>query len=186
MQQSDQENNDKKDKNRKPIDNIVHKREKMYQKIQLWSNPYENEYALRLTKVADDDEDHHHHDKLEDSFLVRTDRNARYTHIVAESDYLEDFKDGWEYTLRHLVERYKEALQQEPKEEYLNKNKPLTSTIYPSSSNEKIAQEKEQAKSIQRRKDYPIRLISYLKCHYCNLDFHNVKERKEHELEWHV
>jgi hypothetical protein len=184
QQQSDQQNNDKKDKNRKTIDNIVREREKMHQKIQLWSNPYENEYALRLTKVADDDDDHH--DKLEDSFLVRTDRNARYTHIVAESDYLEDFKDGWEYTLRHLVEQYKEALQQEPKEEYLNKNKPLTSTIYPSSSNEKIAQEKEQAKSIQRRKDYPIRLISYLKCHYCNLDFHNVKERKEHELEWHV
>ena len=178
---------DKKDENRKTIDNIVRKKEKMHQKIQLWANPYENEYALRVTKVADDDDDDDHHDKLEeDSFLVKTDRNARYTHIVAESDYLEDFKDGWEYTLRHLVEQYKEALQQEPKEEYLNKNKPLTSTIYPSSSNEKIAQEKEQAKSIQRRKDYPIRLISYLKCHYCNLDFHNVKERKEHELEWHV
>ena len=184
MLQPDQENNDQKDKNRNTIDNIVHKTEKMHQKIQLWSNPYENEYALRLTKVGDDDD--HHHDKLEDSFLVRTDRNARYTHIVAESDYLEDFKDGWEYTLRHLVEQYKEALQQEPNEEYLNKNKPLTSTIYPSSSNEKSAQEKEQAKSIQRRKDYPIRLISYLKCHYCNLDFQGVKERKEHELEWHV
>src|SRR5919198_4444573 len=161
MLQPDQENNDQKDKNRNTIDNIVREREKMHQKIQLWSSPYENEYALRLTKVGDDDD---HHDKLENSFLARTDRNARYTHIVAESDYLEDFKDGWEYTLRHLVEQYKEALQQEPKEEYLNKNKPLTSTaIYPSSSNEKIAQEKEQAKSIQRRKDYPISLISYLK-----------------------
>ena len=188
QQQPDQENNDEKDENRNTIDNIVRKREKMHQKIQLWANPYENEYALRVTKVADDDDDDHHDKLEEDSFLVKTDRNARYTHIVAESDYLEDFKDGWEYTLRHLVEQYKEALQQEPNEEYLNKNKPLTSTsIYPSSSNEKIAHEKEQAKSIQRRKDYPIRLISsYLKCHYCNLDFHNVKERKEHELEWHV
>jgi hypothetical protein len=96
MLQPDQENKDKEDKNRKTIDNMVRKREKMHQKIQLWSNPYENEYALRLTKVAHDDDDHH--DKLEDSFLVRTDRNARYTHIIAESDYLEDFKDGWEYT----------------------------------------------------------------------------------------
>src|SRR5919198_4010696 len=136
MLQPDQENNDQKDKNRNTIDNIVHKTEKMHQKIQLWSNPYENEYALRLTKVGDDDD--HHHDKLEDSFLARTDLNARYTHIVAESDYLEDFKDGPEYTLRHLIKRYKEALQQEPKEEYLKKNKPLTSAIYPSSSsNEK-------------------------------------------------
>ncbi|MGB8033162.1 MAG: hypothetical protein WCF03_04995, partial [Nitrososphaeraceae archaeon] len=110
----------------------------------------------------------------------------RYTHIVAESDYLEDFKDGSEYTLRHLIERYKEALQQQPKEEYLKKNQPLTSATYPSSSNEKIAQEKEEAKIIQRRRDYPIKIISYLKCHYCKLDFHNVKERKEHELEWHI
>ena len=45
---------------------------------------------------ADDD-----YDKLEDTFVTRTIPNARYTHIVAESDYLEDFKDGSEYTLRH-------------------------------------------------------------------------------------
>jgi hypothetical protein len=145
--------------------------------MQLWSNAFENEYALRLViRAADDD-----YDKLEGSFLARTDLNARYTHIVAESDYLEDFKDGPEYTLRHLIKRYKEALQQEPKEEYLKKNKPLTSAIYPSSSsNEKISQEKEEeeAKIIQRTRDYPIKLISYLKCHYCNLDFHNVKEEK--------
>src|SRR5205823_9417035 len=141
---------------------------------QLWSNAYENEYALRLAiaSAADD------YAILVDSFLARTDPKARYTHVVAESSYLEDFKDGSEYTLRHLIERYKEALQQQPKEEYLKKNKPLTSPTYPSSSNEKIAQEKEEAKIIQRRRDYPIKIISYLKCHYCNIDFHNVKERK--------
>jgi hypothetical protein len=174
--QSNQENRNK-EKN-KAIDSIVSKREKIHQKMQLWSNAY----ALRLT-IANSDDDY---DKLEDTFVTRTDANARYTHIVAESDYLEDFKDGSEYTLRHLIERYKEALQQQPKEEYLKKNQPLTSATYPSSSNEKIAQEKEEAKIIQRRRDYPIKIISYLKCHYCNLDFHNVKERKEHELEWHI
>jgi hypothetical protein len=40
------------------------------------------------------------------------------TNVVTESDYLEDFKDGSEDTLRHLIERYKEALQQQAKEEY--------------------------------------------------------------------
>ena len=80
--------------------------------------------------------------------------------------------------LRHLIERYKEALQQQPKEEYLKKNEPITSALYPSSSNEKITKEKEQAKTIQRRKDYPIKITSYIKCHYCNLDFQSVKERK--------
>lgn len=180
IMQSDQENNDD-EKSRETIDRLVSKTEKIHQKMQLWSNAYENEYALRLVLVISPDD----YEKLEDSFLARTDPNARYTHIVAESDYLEDFKDGPDYTLRHLVEQYKEALQQQPKEEYLKKNKPLTSAIYHSSSNERIAQEQEGANIIQRS-EYHIKLISYLKCHYCNLDFHNANERKEHELEWHV
>jgi hypothetical protein len=180
--QSGQENKDKEKNREEDIDNIVSEREKTHQKMQLWSNAYENEYALRLAIASAADE----YGTLGDSFLARTDPNARYTHVVAESDYLEDFKDGSEYTLRHLIERYKEALQQQPKEEYLKKNEPLTSALYPSSSNEKISQEKEEAKTIQRRIDYPIKITSYIKCHYCNLDFQSVKERKKHELEWHV
>jgi len=43
------------------------------------------------------------------------------TNVVTEFDYLEDFKDGSEDTLRHLIERYKEALQQQAKEEYRRK-----------------------------------------------------------------
>ena len=61
--QSDQENRNK-EKN-KAIDSIVSKREKIHQKMQLWSNAYENEYALRLT-IANADDDY---DKLEDTFV---------------------------------------------------------------------------------------------------------------------
>jgi hypothetical protein len=156
--QSDQEDKDK-EKYRESIDNIVSKREQIHQKMQLWSNAYENEYALRLVITTADN-------------------------IIAESDYLEDFKDGSEHTLNHLIQRYKEALQQRSIEEYLKKDKPLASAIYPSSSNERPAHEETNA--IQRRRDYPIKIISFLKCHYCNVNFDNVKERKEHELEWHV
>lgn len=70
--------------------------------------------------------------------------------------------------LRHFIEQYKEAVQQHPKEEYLKKNKPIPTN------------------ETDHPKGYPIKLISYLRCHYCNLDFHDVKERREHELEWHV
>lgn len=140
------------------IQDFISNREERHQKIQLWSDLYESEYALRLT--ADD--------YSEDFFLAKTDPNAKYTHVVAESDYFEDFREGWEYTLRHFIEQYKEAVQQHPKEEYLRKNKPIPSN------------------DIDQPKRYPIKLISYLRCHYCNLDFHDVKERKEHELEWHV
>jgi hypothetical protein len=100
------------EQNQKKITNIqdlISNREERHQKIQLWSNLYEREYALRLAIAAADD----HSEDL----LAKTDPNAKYTHIVAESDYFEDFREGWEYTLRHFIEQYKEAAQQHPKEE---------------------------------------------------------------------
>jgi hypothetical protein len=111
--------------------NLVSNREVRHQKIQLWSNVYESEYALRLAIAAADN-------NSEESFVSKTDPKARYTHIVAESDYLEDFREGWDYTLRHFIEQYKEAIQQHPKEEYLRKNKPIPSNIYPSSSEARL------------------------------------------------
>jgi hypothetical protein len=148
------------------------KEELQKQKIQLWSNVYETEFALCLP--------------IPDSagvikpvellFFAKTDPNTRYTHIVAESYYVGDFKQGWNYTLRHLIKGYKEALHYQPQEEYLEKNKPITyHTVYQSSS-----------RSIQRNIEYPLTLVTCLKCHYCNLDFEDVKARKEHELEWHI
>jgi hypothetical protein len=61
--------------------NLVTNREVRHQKIQLWSNIYESEYALRLAIAAADN-------NSEESFVSKTDPKARYTHIVAESDYL--------------------------------------------------------------------------------------------------
>src|SRR4051794_27554141 len=100
---------EKKKEKKRRFDSVVNNKETIHKKIQLWANVYENEYALRLALSSADD-----NDNSEDIFIARTDPNARYTHIVAESDYLEDFKDGWEYTLRHFVEQYREALQQHP------------------------------------------------------------------------
>jgi hypothetical protein len=155
------------------IQDLISNREEKHQKIQLWSNLYESEFALRLAIAVAD--------YSEEFFLAKTDPKARYTHIVAESDYLEDFREGWEYTLRHFIEQYKEAVQQHPKEEYLRKNKSISSNVYPYSK-----RRVEENADTEQPKRYPIKLISYLRCHYCNLEFHNVKERREHELEWHV
>jgi hypothetical protein len=128
IMQSDEEKKNK--KHEKYIQNLISSKEIIHQKIQLWSNPYENEYALRLA-ITSADYDY----KSQEPFLAMTNTKARYIHIVAESDYLEDLKEGWEFTLRHFIEQYKEALRQEPKEEYLRRNKPITSTVYPSYSN---------------------------------------------------
>jgi hypothetical protein len=157
---------------------VVNNKETIHKKIQLWANVYENEYALRLALSSADDDDN-----SEDIFIARTDPKGRYTHIVAESDYLEDFKDGWEYTLRHFVEQYREALQQHPKEEYQT---PTSSLTKKSTVEEEEEDEQDNRRQRRARTRYPIKLVSYLKCHYCKVDFHDVIERKEHELEWHV
>ena len=69
----------------------------------------------------------------------------------------------------------------------MEKNKPITyHTVYQSSSRRMVEEEFEEARSIKRNIEYPLRLVTCLKCHYCNLDFDDVKERKEHELEWHI
>ena len=160
------------------------KKEELHkQKIQLWSNVYETEFALCLP--IPDSADVIKPEEL--LFLAKTDPNSRYTHIVAESYHMGDLKQGWNYTLRHLIKRYKEALHYHPQEEYLEKNKPITyHTVYQSSSRRMVEEEFEEARSIQRNIEYPLRLVTCLKCHYCNLDFEDVKARKEHELEWHI
>jgi len=84
---------------------------------------------------------------------------------------------------------YKERLQQHPNEEYLKNKLILYDTVYSSIIfREESIVEDEQSERNQRRlgRGYPIKLISYLKCHYSMLDFHDVIERKEHELEWYV
>jgi hypothetical protein len=172
--------------NRKSLSFLVNdnKEEVSKQKVQLWSDVYETEFALCLP-IADVAADVVKPEEL--LFLAKTDPNTRYTHIVAESSYLVDFKQGWNYTLRHLIERYKEALQYHPQEAYLEKNKPITyHTIYPSSSKRMVEEELKEAKSIQRSRDYPLRLIPCLRCHYCSIELDDVNERKDHELQWHV
>lgn len=59
------------------------------------------------------------------------------------------------------------------------------------SSPEKVVKDQviNDGRNIERYDDdyyYPVKLIPHIKCHYCNLHFHNEKERKEHELELHV
>ncbi|MGA9840765.1 MAG: hypothetical protein WBQ25_00455 [Nitrososphaeraceae archaeon] len=159
----------------------------IHQKIQLWTNEQENEFALRLAISPTDDNNL----SSENSFLATTDPNSRYVHPVAESDYLEDLKHGWDYTLRHFIEEYKQTLKQQQNIQR-NRKRPRMAPIDPTpSSPEKVVKDQviNDGRNIERYDDdyyYPVKLIPHIKCHYCNLHFHNEKERKEHELELHV
>jgi hypothetical protein len=131
--------------------NIIHK------KIQLWTNKYQNEFALRLVYNAPATDQ-------SQNFLAFTDPKADYIIVVAEMDYFDDLKHGWDYTLRHLLEQYKEELHAS------------------SLGNMRLNYNNDDGKPNK----ITIKLISYIKCHYCDLEFNNEDEAKEHELGYHI
>lgn len=145
---------DKKIKN-KGLNSMLNSQITIHKKIQLWTNRYQSEFALRLVDNATAT------DQSQQNFLAVTEPKADYIIVVAEIDYFGDLKHGWEYTLRHLLEQYKEELQAQSLGKIsLNNN----------NNNNGIT----------------IKLIPYIKCHYCDLEFNNEEEEKEHELGCHI
>src|SRR5919197_1256754 len=98
---------DNKIKTKEQLDSIASKQNIIHRKIQLWTNRYQNEFAIRLTPESEilitSDND-------SNIFLASTNPKEDYITVVAETDYFEDLKHGWEYTLSRLVERYKQEI----------------------------------------------------------------------------
>ena len=147
---------DKKIKN-KGLNSMLNSQITIHKKIELWTNRYQNEFALRLV-----DNDTATRDQSQQNFLAATDSKTDYIIVVAEIDYFGDLKHGWDYTLRHLLEQYKEELH--------------------SLSLGKIDLDNNNSKPNR----ITIKLIPYIKCHYCDLEFNNEEEEKEHELGCHI
>jgi hypothetical protein len=141
----------------KGLSSILSSQNKIHKKIQLWTNKYQSEFALRLVDDATATDQ-------SQNFLAVTDPKADYIRVVAEIDYFGDLKHGWDYTLRHLLEQYKEELH--------------------SLSLGKIDLNNNNNNSKPNR--ITIKLIPYIKCHYCDLEFNNEEEEKEHELGYHI
>jgi len=142
---------DKKIKN-KGLNSMLNSQITIHKKIQLWTNRYQSDFALRLVDNGTAT------DQSQQNFLAATEPKADYIIVVAEIDYFGDLKHGWDYTLRHLLEQYKEELQAQSLGKIsLNNNNGIT-----------------------------IKLIPYIKCHYCDLEFNNEEAEKEHELGCHI
>lgn len=162
---------DKKIKTKEGLNSIASKQNIIHRKIQLWTNRYQNEFAIRLTAdsatlMSDDSK----------IFLAATNPREDYITVVAETDYFEDLKHGWEYTLNHLIKQYKKEIQ--------------TRSVGKNSSTSKannINEEENNNNVVDNNNNtISIRLIPYIKCQYCNSEFNSEKEKKEHELEWHI
>ncbi|MBV9177509.1 MAG: hypothetical protein JO297_10770 [Nitrososphaeraceae archaeon] len=158
------------------LNSIASKQNIIHRKLQLWTNRYQNEFAIRLTEelaisTSGDDNDR------SNIFLASTNPKEDYITVVAETDYFDDLKHGWEYTLRRLIDHYKEKIHTAS----LQKS---TSTVRNKASNKN--EEEEELNNTNNDKAISIRLIPYIKCGYCNSEFVTEKEKKEHELEWHI
>jgi hypothetical protein len=140
--------------------NITHR------KIQLWTNRHQNEFAIRLTTDSETLATSNENDD-KNIFLASTDANEDYIRVVAETDYFEPLKHGWEYTLRTLIERYKHEIS-------------IMSLQNVASPNNK------KLDKIQSHDTIPIKLIAYIKCRYCDSEFNTEEEKNEHELEQHM
>jgi hypothetical protein len=140
--------------------NITHR------KIQLWTNRHQNEFAIRLTTDSETLATSNENDDR-NIFLASTDANEDYIRVVAETDYFEPLKHGWEYTLKTLIERYKHEIS-------------IMSLQNVASPNNK------KVDKIQSHDTIPIKLIAYIKCRYCDSEFNTEEEKNEHELEQHM
>jgi hypothetical protein len=143
----------------------------IHRKIQLWANNEENEYAIRL--LLDGDPQYEIGEKAgKREFIASTNPKERYTHPIAETDKLHLLQNGWDYTLKDLVENYKK--------EHIEMEESSTSTSSKSDDNLK------HHDFDDKDNDYPIKFIPLHKCRYCLAGFKNEEEKKIHELKWHI
>jgi hypothetical protein len=100
-------NKDNKIKNLKihinEFNKIISKKNIIHKKIQLYTNDKGNEYAICLLFGVDS--------KIDDTspFIASTNPNEKYTHLIAETDNIQNLQHGWGYTLRELIDNYKES-----------------------------------------------------------------------------
>lgn len=142
----------------------------IHRKIQLWANNEENEYAIRL--LLDGDPQYGIGEKeRRKEFIASTNPKERYTHPIAESDKLDLLQNGWDYTLKDLVENYKKE-----------RIKMVRFSPSTSSKGDDLSHHDFEDKD----NDYPIKFIPPHKCRYCLAGFKNEEEKKIHELKWHI
>ena len=170
---NDCENKEMKRNEYEDIRNLASDKQVIHEKIQLWTNKEKNEYAIHL--ILDGDARFgREREKREEKFIASTDPKAEYTHPVAETDRFEDLKYGWEYTLREFVDNYKKELLE------------MVKLVTPSHSRSPSSDTTIGDLANDDKHNYSIKLIPSDKCTYCDAQFHNEEERKEHELTWHV
>ncbi|MFZ0628128.1 MAG: hypothetical protein WAM16_02370 [Nitrososphaeraceae archaeon] len=161
------------------IRNLASDKQVIHQKMQLWTNKEENEYAIRLILSNNDSRFARVGEKRGgDEFITSTDPRSEYTHPVAETDHFVDLQHGWNYALREFINNYKK--------ECLESVKISTPTFTTKSSSLSPSDITIGDLIADDKNEYPIKSLSSHTCTYCSKKFYNEEERKKHELALHI
>ena len=147
---------------------------KISKKLQLWTNQSKTKYAISFENEL--------------QYLATTDAKVlRYTTLIAESDRIfRGYEYDWKSVLNKWIDIHKFAIGFRKRSKF-----PFTSIISSEDSSKiKNLSEKTESKSsfyatTMDGKKYPVRLKSYIKCHFCKLLFETNNRRTTHEREWH-
>ena len=158
------------------IKRLASNKDIIHRKIQLWTNNEENEYAIRLL-LDGDPESETREKKGGREFIASTNPTGRYTHPVAETDRLELLQNGWDYTLKDLLDNYKKV-----RMEMVRSSASTAYAVCDNGENHDVDKDNDNYND----NDYPIKIISTYKCTYCLAEFKNEEKKKKHELKWHI
>ncbi len=166
---------------------------KNLKKLQLRLNPSRSEYAICLEGFTD----------TLASTCEYMSKRSQYTHLIEESNFLEDLQYDWKYTLKHWIsnrDQYVPSsngnvlhielspllcshIDEEPinNKDYHNNWNIKKDFDYRESRKENNAglEPDNINRPTRRRRTLPF------KCHFCKLSFNGNTQRKKHELAWH-
>jgi hypothetical protein len=133
-------------------------------KLQLWTNLSKTKYAIRFEEELD--------------YLAVTDPEVvQYTTLIAESDRIfKGYEYEWKYILNKWIDSHKFATGFKKRSKFVFSH---------SEDIPKIKNTSSFYATTMDGKKYPVRLKSYIKCHFCKLLFESNNKRTTHEREWH-
>jgi hypothetical protein len=131
------------------------------QKIQIWTNERGTEYALGLSNRPGE-------------FKAMSDPGAVYIQLVEEVDYYPDMQYYWKFTLGHWMDIRNGKVKLGAEEPSGRTDNYLLESDFPQRVNPK------------RIGAGVVKPKGLVKCRFCDLWYDTVKERTEHEKEWHA
>jgi hypothetical protein len=170
-------------------------------KLQLWTNANKTEYAIYLASNTNNKSTNKNsHSHSNDELVINTNRdgNLPYTQLLDESDYLDDLKYDWKYTLEQWIdnEKNRHFVTKVELTPFLPDGNFATQDQIRDAEHIRNYQQKQDADKEEKENSAMDKIGIYnnlrkfndkkkIKCHFCKLEYLTNRDRTEHELAWH-